>query len=111
MTARAAPTNDGPPALGFELLTYNVAGLPALLSGSEPAVNMPLNGPRLNAYDLDLAEHEHESASLPALLGTDPDRHRPCSAMVSTASVTSRSPPWSVNAGRRAGMRQPTASR
>ena len=35
---------------------------------------MPLNGPRLNAYDLDLAEHEHESASLPAPLGTDPDR-------------------------------------
>lgn len=36
----------------LDLLSYNVAGLPEVLSGSEPAVNMPLIGPLLNDYDL-----------------------------------------------------------
>ena len=36
----------------LDLLSYNVAGLPEVLSGSEPSVNMPLIGPKLNDYDL-----------------------------------------------------------
>ncbi len=36
----------------FLALTYNVAGLPEGLSGSHPAVNTPIIGPLLNAYDL-----------------------------------------------------------
>ncbi|MEZ5244550.1 MAG: hypothetical protein R2707_05580 [Acidimicrobiales bacterium] len=92
-------TTTAPPAVEIELLTYNVAGLPDLLSGSEPATNTPLIGPRLNDYDIvlvqeswltpadtpddqrtyheilvELADHEFESESLPAPLGTDPER-------------------------------------
>ncbi len=40
----------------LELLSYNVAGLPEVLSGSEPAENMPLIGPLLNDYDLVLLQ-------------------------------------------------------
>lgn len=83
----------------FELLTYNVAGLPAALSGSQPDVNMPLIGERLNNYDivlvqeswltfdepdapaatyhqilLDTSDHLFASDSLEQPLGTDPDR-------------------------------------
>lgn len=39
-------------------LTYNVAGLPEPLSGSEPSVNTPLISPRLNAYDLVLVQED-----------------------------------------------------
>ncbi|MEQ8839396.1 MAG: endonuclease/exonuclease/phosphatase family protein [Acidimicrobiales bacterium] len=95
----APPTTTAAPAVEIKLLTYNVAGLPDLLSGSEPAINTLLIGPRLNDYDLvlvqeswltpaetpddqrtyheilvDLADHEFESASLPAPLGSDPER-------------------------------------
>lgn len=82
------------------LLSYNVAGLPEVLSGSEPAVNMPQIGPKLNDYDLVLvqeswktpepnpvaptrvyheeleaaADHEHRSESATLPLGTDPTR-------------------------------------
>lgn len=45
-------TSAGGPSGTFDLLSYNVAGLPEGLSGSEPAENMPLIGPRLNDYDL-----------------------------------------------------------
>ena len=94
-----APTTTEAPSLELELLTYNVAGLPTALSGSEPDVNTPLIGPLLNDYDivlvqeswltpegtsddlrtyheilLDLADHEFESASLAAPLGSDPER-------------------------------------
>ena len=84
----------------FELLTYNVAGLPDTLSGSNPEVNTALIGPRLNDYDLVLVQeswltpaeggpfglrtyHEvlldtvtlpHASESKPAPLGNDPAR-------------------------------------
>ncbi|MEZ5135651.1 MAG: endonuclease/exonuclease/phosphatase family protein [Acidimicrobiales bacterium] len=40
----------------FVALAYNVAGLPEVLSGSEPATNMPQIGPKLNAYDLVLVQ-------------------------------------------------------
>lgn len=40
----------------LDLLSYNVAGLPEVLSGSEPAQNMPLIAPLLNDYDLVLLQ-------------------------------------------------------
>ena len=40
----------------FVALTYNVAGLPEQLSGSEPATNSPLISPLLNDYDLVLLQ-------------------------------------------------------
>ena len=40
----------------IDLLSYNVAGLPEVLSGSEPATNMPLIGPLLNDHDLVLLQ-------------------------------------------------------
>ncbi|MGY1496523.1 jacalin-like lectin [Streptomyces sp. QTS52] len=36
----------------FNVLTYNVAGLPDLLSSGNPEVNTPLISPRLGAYDI-----------------------------------------------------------
>ncbi|MFD5428190.1 endonuclease/exonuclease/phosphatase family protein [Streptomyces sp. NPDC127084] len=36
----------------FNVLSYNVAGLPEPLSGSDPAKNTKLISPRLNAYDV-----------------------------------------------------------
>lgn len=40
----------------MRVLTYNVAGLPQGISGSNPEVNTPLIAPRLNAYDLVLMQ-------------------------------------------------------
>lgn len=40
----------------FTALTYNVAGLPDALSGSEPATNSSLISPLLNAYDVVLLQ-------------------------------------------------------
>ncbi len=59
----------------MRVLSYNVAGLPDALSGSNPLVNTPLISPRLNEFDLVLvqedfayhaelsadAEHPHQS--------------------------------------------------
>ena len=100
-TTASTTTTEAPPVtVGFELLTYNVAGLPDALSGSEPATNTALIGPLLNRYDMvllqeswltpdevadgglrtyheilvALSEHEHQSVPLPAPLGSDPDR-------------------------------------
>ncbi|MEH0417495.1 jacalin-like lectin [Streptomyces sp. B21-083] len=36
----------------FNVLTYNVAGLPDILSSGNPEVNTPLISPRLGAYDI-----------------------------------------------------------
>jgi hypothetical protein len=83
----------------FTALTYNVAGLPEPLSGSEPATNTPLISPLLNDYDLVLVQedwvdpvppaegfdfyhddliaevdHEHVSTPAPPPLGSDPRR-------------------------------------
>lgn len=85
------------PALSgkFTTLTYNVAGLPEGLSGSNPSVNTPLISPLLNEYDLVLvqedwidaggfdffhddlisdATHPYLSTPAPAPQGTDPRR-------------------------------------
>lgn len=40
----------------FTALTYNVAGLPVGISGSEPDINTPLISPLLNDYDLVLVQ-------------------------------------------------------
>jgi hypothetical protein len=48
----AAPSGE------FSALTYNVAGLPQLLSGSNPETYMPLIGPLLNDYDLVLTQED-----------------------------------------------------
>ncbi|WP_328937311.1 jacalin-like lectin [Streptomyces tauricus] len=45
--ATAAPTSGT-----FNVLTYNVAGLPEGLSSGNPEVNTPLLAPRLGAYDI-----------------------------------------------------------
>jgi len=42
----------------FTALTYNVAGLPEQLSGSDPAMNSPLISPLLNRYDLVLLQED-----------------------------------------------------
>ena len=55
-TTPDATTTTAAPAVGIELLTYNVAGLPDLLSGSEPATNTAIIGPRLNDYDIVLVQ-------------------------------------------------------
>ncbi|SDI94550.1 Metal-dependent hydrolase, endonuclease/exonuclease/phosphatase family [Lentzea albidocapillata subsp. violacea] len=50
----AALTTPAHAATGgsFEVLTYNVAGLPEPLSSGDPAVNTPLISPRLAPYDV-----------------------------------------------------------
>lgn len=84
----------------FLALSYNVAGLPDILSGSNPEVNTPLISPLLNGYDLVLVQedwetpvpntlaplrvyhellaaealHPYHSASAPLPLGSDPRR-------------------------------------
>ena len=86
----------GPATSGeFIALTYNVAGLPQAISGSDPETNSPLISPLLNAYDLVLlqedwadpveaaplffyhheivaeANHPYQSEPAPAPMGTD----------------------------------------
>lgn len=42
----------------FTMLTYNVAGLPQIISGVNPLGHMPLISPKLNAYDLVLVQED-----------------------------------------------------
>jgi len=84
----------------FLALSYNVAGLPQGISGSNPEVNTPLIGPLLNGYDLVLlqetwqtpdpnplaptrvyheildaaSEHPYKSESMPLPLNGNPER-------------------------------------
>lgn len=83
----------------FLALAYNVAGLPDILSDSEPAINTPFISPLLNDYDLVLvqedwltpdpnpsdlvvyhdllaadARHPYQSVPMPIPFGTDPKR-------------------------------------
>lgn len=54
----------------FEALTYNVAGLPQGISGSNPETNIPQISPLLNAYDLVLVQEDfsyHEELARDAL--------------------------------------------
>ncbi|MEU4567394.1 hypothetical protein [Micromonospora sp. NPDC023956] len=66
-----------PPAVAtgaFSVLTYNVAGLPEPLSGSNPAVNTGPIGERVNAYDI---VHVQEDFNYHAdLYATDRHPHR-----------------------------------
>ncbi len=53
------PTSQGCPAQvagDFLALSYNVAGLPQGISGSDPEINTPLIAPLLNGYDLVLMQ-------------------------------------------------------
>lgn len=47
-----------PGDLNVSILTYNVAGLPAGISSSEPGINTPLISPLLNAYDIVLVQED-----------------------------------------------------
>ncbi|MGW6395593.1 jacalin-like lectin [Streptomyces sp. NPDC055103] len=55
-TATAATPTPAPAAAAatgsFDVLTYNIAGLPLGLGDSDPATNTPLIGQRLGAYDI-----------------------------------------------------------
>lgn len=56
-----APARGHAPATrtgSFTSLSYNVAGLPEPLSGSEPATNSPIISPLLNDYDLVLLQED-----------------------------------------------------
>src|SRR5690606_11526523 len=56
--SHSASTAGSARAGEFELLTYNVAGLPDLLSSSNPAVNTSRVSPLLNRYDVVLAQED-----------------------------------------------------
>jgi hypothetical protein len=76
----SAPAHGGAPAVEtdatgrrsgtFSALTYNVAGLPEGLSGSNPSVNMPLISPLLNDYDLVVVQEDWVDPE-PPLAGID----------------------------------------
>ena len=58
------PTGD------FDLLSYNVAGLPEGVSGSSPSVNHPLISAKLNGYELALVQEDfwyHDLLAISAL--------------------------------------------
>jgi len=60
LTQGSAADRVQPPADAgrFSLLTYNVAGLPELVSGSDPEVNEGLISPLLNHYDVALVQED-----------------------------------------------------
>lgn len=49
----------------FSMLSYNVAGLPEVLSDSNPSVNMALIGPLLDAYDVVLTQEDFANPDPP----------------------------------------------
>lgn len=51
-------TTTAPLGGTFSMLTYNVAGLPEGLSGSNPSVNTPLISPLLNDYDVVIVQED-----------------------------------------------------
>jgi hypothetical protein len=44
----------------FDLLTYNVAGLPQEISGQRPGTNMQLISPKLESYDIVLTQEDFD---------------------------------------------------
>lgn len=66
----AADDGDGTPSTGrsagddasgsFELLTYNVAGLPQEVSDENPETNIPLISPKLEPYDVVLTQEDFD---------------------------------------------------
>ncbi len=101
-TTVPAPSTTAAPSRSGEILalSYNVAGLPEILSGSRPAEFTPQIGPLLNDYEMVLmqetwrtpdpnslaplrvyheileeaSEHEYRSEPKPLPLGSDPSR-------------------------------------
>jgi endonuclease/exonuclease/phosphatase family metal-dependent hydrolase len=61
----------------FSLLTYNVDGLPATLSGANPEVDIPQISPLLNAYDLVLVQEDFWYHDLLTADITHPHRSKP----------------------------------
>lgn len=59
-SARASASEPGATVSSgrFSLLTYNVAGLPQLVSHSDPEVNVALISPLLNHYDVALVQED-----------------------------------------------------
>jgi hypothetical protein len=74
----------------FMALSYNVAGLPEPLSGSQPATFMPLIGPLLNNYDLVLVQE--------SWLTPDPNPFAPLRVYHEILMATSTQPFQSVPA-------------
>ncbi len=54
--APSPPTKPAP--VTFKVLTYNVAGLPQGISGSDPLVNTPQISPKLNPFELVLVQED-----------------------------------------------------
>jgi endonuclease/exonuclease/phosphatase family metal-dependent hydrolase len=53
------PAATAPEPIGrFTLVTYNVAGLPQVISPSSPRINVPLMSPLLNHYDVALVQED-----------------------------------------------------
>ena len=81
----------------FTALTYNVAGLPEALSGSEPTTNSALISPLLNAYDLVLLQEDWAEVLLAAreagLVGDDVPRTGYHDQVVAEADHPYRSEP------------------
>jgi hypothetical protein len=91
-----APACSNPARSGtIRALTYNVAGLPEGLSGSNPSVNTPLISPRLNPYDLVLVQ-EDWADPVPPVEGFDFFHD----ALVSAADHPFKSVPGSPPQGR-----------
>ena len=63
-TGGAPPTTTIVPLAGppgeFSVLSYNVAGLPQGISGSDPETNLALISPRLNDYDVVLTQEDFD---------------------------------------------------
>ncbi|MER8219296.1 jacalin-like lectin [Streptomyces sp. NPDC094143] len=63
--ATATPATAALPTGSFNVLTYNIAGLPLGLGDSDPGTNTPLIGRRLGAYDIvNVQEDFNHHASL-----------------------------------------------
>ena len=58
LVVTACAADDGPSDVTLSVLTYNVAGLPAGISSSEPDVNTPLISPLLNEYEIVLVQED-----------------------------------------------------
>ena len=82
--------SDGPPAFepetgAFSILTYNVAGLPQGISGSNPETNIPMISPLLNAYDVVLLQEDFWYPAELAAQATHP--HKSTSKKATTAAI------------------------
>jgi endonuclease/exonuclease/phosphatase (EEP) superfamily protein YafD len=71
---RGEPPNPASASGRLSLLTYNVAGLPQLVSQSEPEVNVALISPLLNHYDIALVQEDFSYHS--RLLSQDEHAYR-----------------------------------